>query len=194
MCFIRKLFHCISSNKNNQSDLEYVYDDPSEHMLPILSGAASAFDGLHDCYILHFPKKLTEFNLAYKALIRAANYPNYQSKVNEYIQDCKKHNKEYMSRKEYSEYLKYLEPLKAFLQDPLHFDVEKEAYEILSKDILNYEERWETVISELKQKAAIRKRREYIDANINEILPIISRYNDLVDVLKEYQQKNKSLI
>lgn len=83
-----------------------------------------------------------------------------------------------------------------FIERPLDFDSKMFRYNKYTNIINSFEEYWETAIANLKQKAAIRKRRQYIIEQIDEMIIECDKYgyNTLISTLQNYRLKNEQAL
>lgn len=86
--------------------------------------------------------------------------------------------------------------LRGFIAKPLDVDVSKLRYAKYAEIVKGYEPYWESAIATLKQKAAIRKRRQYLIDQIAEMITECDKYGytDLTAILTDYQKKQEDLL
>lgn len=85
---------------------------------------------------------------------------------------------------------------KNFATDPGKADIASMAGLYTKETMMNYRPYWEDTISKLKQKAAIRKRRQYLIEHIDEMIPVAVAYGfaDVVEELTDYRNENEAKI
>ena len=85
---------------------------------------------------------------------------------------------------------------KNFATDPEKADIASMAGFYTKETMMNYRPYWEDAISKLKQKAAIRKRRQYLIEHIDEMIPVAVAYGfaDVVEELTDYRNENEAKI
>lgn len=82
------------------------------------------------------------------------------------------------------------------IEQPLDFDSKVFRYNRYTEIVNSFEDYWETAIANLKQKAAIQKRRQYLIEQIDEMIIECDKYgyNTLISTLQKYRLKNEQAL